>query len=89
MRFDGSDYVPEFDNQRLIPQHERILNLMIDGKWRSLQEIADRTGDPLPSISAQLRHLRKARFGSYVVEKRIRGERLEGLYEYKVSYPTV
>jgi hypothetical protein len=43
------------------------------------------TGDPQASVSAQLRHLRKERFGAHTVEKRARGERAHGLFEYRVS----
>lgn len=66
---------------RLMAQQIRILDLMRDGAWRTLQEIADVTGDPTPSISAQLRHLRKRKFGSHVVEKRHVGN---GLYQYRI-----
>jgi len=52
-----------------------------------LSEIAAAAGDPEASVSAQLRHLRKPRFGSYVVEKRPRGDRSAGLFEYRVSRP--
>jgi hypothetical protein len=58
--------------------------LMSDGYWRTLDEIAHATGDPHASISAQLRHLRKPRFGAYVVEKRHRGAPARGLYEYRL-----
>ena len=57
---------------------------MIDGFWRTLREIENHTGDPQSSISAQLRHLRKKRFGGYTVEKRRRGEGAKGLWEYKL-----
>lgn len=67
---------------RLHAQQVRILELMRDGRWRTLQEIADVTGDPTPSVSAQLRHLRKRRFGSHVVRKRNIGG---GLWEYQVE----
>ncbi len=82
--FNGSDYVAEHDHARLSLQHERIRDLMLDGEWRTLDEIATATGDPAASISAQLRHLRKPRFGSWVVEKRIRRDRKAGLYEYQL-----
>lgn len=68
MRFDGPAY-SERDQVRLSGQIERIFNLMRDGKWRSLREIAQATGDPESSVSAQLRHLRKARFGAHKVER--------------------
>lgn len=62
-------------------QLEQIRDLMIDGKWRTLQEIADRTDYPEPSVSAQLRHLRKPTYGAYKVTKKyesgVRSYRLE------------
>lgn len=80
-RFNGPEYVPDRDNARLDSQLDRVRRLMLDGQWRTLQEIADRTGDPAASVSAQLRHLRKERFGSFVVDRRHVGG---GLYEYRV-----
>jgi hypothetical protein len=40
--------------------------------WLTLRELAQLTQFGEASISAQLRHLRKAKYGSYVVEKRVR-----------------
>ena len=60
---------------------------MHDGRWRTLDEIASTTGDPPASISAQLRHLRKRRFGAHVVERQARGDRSHGLWEYRVGTP--
>lgn len=85
MIFDGPVYEPAHDQTRLSNQHERLKRLMADGEWRTLAEISASTGDPHASVSAQLRHLRKPRFGSYIVEKRHRGERSAGLWEYRVS----
>jgi Fic family protein len=84
LRFNGSDYVPELDNARLTGQLLRIFNCMKDKKYRTLGEIEKITGDPQSSISAQLRHLRKERFGSHVVNKRPRGNRENGLFEYQL-----
>ena len=81
MRFNGPDYQPERDNERLSLQHFRVRDLMSDGAWRTLAQISEETGDPPASVSAQLRHLRKPRFGAHVVEKRYLGE---GLFEYRV-----
>lgn len=83
-RFNGAVYEPKHDDVRLTGQLERIFSLMKDGSWRTLYEISEFTGDPEASISAQLRHLRKARFGSHTVEKQPRGERAIGLYEYRL-----
>jgi hypothetical protein len=85
IEFNGSDYVSALDCARLTKQHERVRGLMADGVWRTLAEIAAVTGDPPASISAQLRHLRKARFGGWTVEKRSRSQRERGLYEYRIS----
>jgi hypothetical protein len=84
-RFNGSDYRPIHDNIRLKGQIKRVHDLMIDGAWRTLSEIEAVTKDPAASISAQLRHLRKDRFGAFTVDKRPRGERSKGLFEYRVG----
>jgi len=66
---------------RLTDQHRAIRTLMLDGQWRTLSEIATRLHHPPASVSAQLRHLRKRRFGGYTVERRyVR----RGLWEYRV-----
>ena len=83
-RFDGSDYVPELDDHRLNPQYVRIFNLMSDKHWRTLIDIESETGYLQSSISAQLRHMRKKRFGEHTVNKRPRGDRTHGLWEYQL-----
>jgi len=83
--FNGPDYEPENDKPRLRKQHVVIRELMLGSKWLTLSEIARKTGYPEASISAQLRHLRKPRFGSYLVPKRRRGDRKNGLFEYTVK----
>jgi len=80
--FDGADYLPLRDDRRLLGQFEEIRALMLDGQWRTLEEIAEATGAPPASASAQLRHMRKTRFGEYTVEKCYCGE---GLYRYRVD----
>ena len=81
LRFDGDDYVPKRDDARLTGQVLRIWNVVCDENWYTLREIADRTGDPEASISAQLRHLRKPRFGGHQVE---RMHMNNGLYKYRL-----
>lgn len=83
--FDGPAYAPRFDRERLTTQLARIRDLMLDGAWRTLREIEAATGYPAASVSAQLRHLRKARFGAYRVTKRRRGAATAGLFEYHVA----
>ena len=81
-RFDGSDYQVERDTERLSRQMDDIRTLMVDGRWRTLGDIGALTGHPEASISAQLRHLRKPRFGAWTVEKRYVAN---GLYAYRVT----
>ena len=85
IRFNGSDYDPALDNDRLEKQMGRIYACMIDGVWRTLEEIESITRDPQASISAQLRHLRKDRFGGYTLKKQRRGNPTQGLFEYQLS----
>ncbi len=80
--FNGPDYDPDRDDGRLRGQQLRIWELMRDGAWRTLGEIAAHTGDPEASISAQLRHLRKPRFGAHTIEKKYLGN---GLYTYRMA----
>ncbi len=79
--FNGADYIPDRDWDRLTTQLGRIFNCMKDGEWRTLSSIHDVTGDPEASISAQLRHLRKDHFGSHTVNRKHMGS---GLYKYQL-----
>lgn len=85
--FNGPVYESEFDHARLTSQIRRVFEYVYDGNWRTLHEIAEATGDPPASVSAQLRHLRKKRFGSFIINKRARGERRNGLWEYQLQFP--
>lgn len=82
--FNGPEYDPTQDQRRLTGQILRVWHCMRDGQWRTLGEISAITFDPQASISAQLRHLRKERFGAHVVERRVRGDRARGLFEYRL-----
>lgn len=82
----GPAYDAQVDGARLENQLNRNRDLMLDGHWRTLIEIQGRTGDPEASVSAQLRHLRKDRFGAYAVEKRRRIPKC-GLWEYRLLLP--
>jgi hypothetical protein len=80
-RFDGPAYDHARDSARLTAQQQRIFELMKDGKWRTIRHIALEVNAPENSVSAQLRHLRKPRFGSHTVERRHEGG---GLYSYRL-----
>ena len=56
------------------------------GTWLTLDELAKLTHYPPASISAQLRHLRKAEYGAWVVEKRRREWVMEEVvWEYRLA----
>ncbi len=85
--FDGDAYDPALDKARLTGQIRRVYDLMADGVWRTLAEIGVSTNDPAASISAQLRNLRKQKFGAHTVDKRRRGRAESGLWEYRLVAP--
>ena len=80
---------------QLRKQREVIRDVMLSAgqcaTWLTLDELAKLTHYPPASISAQLRHMRKPRFGAYEVAKRCRrvnkAMRAEGfgvVWEYSV-----
>ena len=78
----GPAYVEAIDGKRIRKQHEVIRDFMLGNGWKTLAEIEKATLYPQASISAQLRHLRKERFGGFAVDKR---RRSPGTWEYHVS----
>ena len=55
-------------------------------QWVTLEELAGKTKYPPASISAQLRHLRKAEYGGWVIAKRRREWVTEELvWEYRLA----
>jgi hypothetical protein len=81
---DGDTYTPELDRVRLGAQAQRVLDLMLDGRWRTLAEISEQTHDPEASVSARLRDLRKPAHGGYIIDRRSRGNPEHGHYEYRL-----
>lgn len=67
----GFTYDPALDGDRLGAQMIRVLDAMLDGRWRTLREISDITDDPEASISARLRDVRKI-WGEGAMESRRR-----------------
>ncbi len=82
--FDGSSYNSKHDQRRLGNQLERVLNLMSDGHWRGLEEIARTIRAPHASVSTRLRDLRKPRFGAHMVERRRLDDPKAGLWVYRL-----
>lgn len=78
---DGATYEAPFDYTRLNRQARLVWEAMIDGRPRSLAEIAAITGQPEASVSARLRDFRKEKFGLHEVQRsRIDG----GLFRYRL-----
>ncbi len=84
-KFDG-ETVEKQDEPRLRRQLGSVQQLMSDGRWRGLAEIASHVGCSEASASARLRDLRKEKFGGYVVERqRLRDG--SGLFFYRLVMP--
>ena len=90
----GPTYDPVKDGARISTQMERIRNFALDqsspltlGEFKMALEKQHGTIFPEASISAQLRHLKKPRFGSYQLQKRRRDG--AGLWEYRLLGPSV
>lgn len=81
---DGETFDSTLDGPRLNEQARRVFELMSDGVWRTLAEIADATGSPTQSVSARLRDFRKREFGAHTVNRRRRGEASAGVWEYQL-----
>lgn len=80
----GPAYERVLDETRIIGQMERVKAYLLSGQWCTLADIEAFTGYPQASISAQIRHLRKAKFGGYLVEKRRKSGGFGGTWEYRL-----
>jgi hypothetical protein len=56
--FKGDTFDRALDLDRLNAQQRRVYDLMIDGCWRTLRMISEKTADPEASVSARLRDFR-------------------------------
>src|SRR5262245_3718677 len=82
---DGKTYEPEFDFRRLNRQSRLVYDVISDGLWHTLSEIAERTEQPEASVSARLRDLRKERFGKHTIDRQRAGD--GGLFRYRLANP--
>lgn len=80
--FDGPTYDSERDYDRLNAQMRRVFDIVRDGHWHTLAEIAAATGDPEASVSARLRDLRKPKYGSREIERQFVEK---GLWRYRMK----
>jgi hypothetical protein len=83
--FAGSTYSRTHDHQRLGSQLKAVYTAMLPGRWWTLAELTAMVPASEASISARIRDLRKEKFGGHTVERRPRGERKNGLFEYRLA----
>ena len=80
--FGGITYAPALDHARLTGQLLRVFELMKDGQWRTLAEIAAVVGGTEAAVSARLRDLRKSKYGAReVFRQRVNA----GLWKYRID----
>lgn len=70
------------DQTRLTGQLRRVHDLMMDGEWRTLAQIAQLVGGSEAGVSARLRDLRKPHCGSMTV---LRSRLSSGVWVYRVK----
>lgn len=85
-RFDGDVYDPRKDDVRLTAQLGRVLEAMTNAAharhYITVNEIHELTGDPAPSVLAQIGHLRKKKHGQYLIWRQRRHGSLSATWEY-------
>ncbi len=81
---DGDTFSREQDGPRLNTQRQAVFTVMLDHQWHTLAELAELTNASEASVSARLRDLRKAQFGSHTIERR-RVPGGNGLHEYRLA----
>jgi hypothetical protein len=83
--FGGSTFCPERDGERLSGALGRTYELMADGRWRTLQKIAEAVGCTEAGASARLRDLRKDGVQSKYPNRGVEREFVErGLWRYRL-----
>jgi transcriptional regulator with XRE-family HTH domain len=63
----------------------RILEIMSDNQWHTLDEMVVKTGGKPPSVAARMRALRTPGKGGHVIERRMHND----AYQYRISRPCV
>ena len=83
--FGGKTYDAKRDGNRLASALGRVYQVMSDGRWRSLAEIAQQAKTSEAGASARLRDLRKASFRETYPTKAVESKRVDGgLWMYRV-----
>lgn len=87
--FDGAGYERRLDHARLTKQIADVYRVLRGGGWLTLAEIAAKAGCGEASASAQLRNLRKPRFGGHTIERKRRCVYggVPGVWVYRLAVP--
>jgi len=80
--FDGADYQPVRDRERLTKRMRLLFETMKDGRWYSLPQLREILGGTDSGISAAIRGFRKIKFGCYSVTSIFKGQ---GIYHYRLD----
>jgi hypothetical protein len=86
-RFDSGVTLTTSDHVRLGNQLARVLAVLGDGRWYSVPALRKaiyatwRIEDPEPSLSAQIRNLKKSKHGGHQIERRRNGN----TYEFRLK----
>lgn len=81
--FDGDTFVPMIDHARLTGLLKRVYDIMSDGNWHRLAELAHRAQGSEASVSARIRDLRKEKFGGFQVDRK-RHKTQKGVWLYRL-----
>ena len=87
LHFHGTTYNAALDCSRLSDQQRRVWDAVADGRWYTLREIANITGDPEASISARLRDFSNHEYLSQffiMTSERTPGLERKGVWRYRV-----
>jgi hypothetical protein len=85
-RFESGVDLSASDHIRLGAQIKRVLDVLSDGRWYTVPELQDeifgrfQIRDPEPSLSAQIRNLKKQKHGGHD----IRRIRLGNVYKFRL-----
>ena len=89
--FDGAHYDPKLDHARLTKQMVAVAEVMSDGVWRTIQELAPlvfaKTGIHYAhtGLDSCLRNFRKPRYGGHIKITRRRDRAERGIFEHKLT----
>lgn len=74
-------YKPALSSPLRLFQIDAVYGLMKDGHWRTLEQISKQLKQPIQSVSARLRDLRKDKFGGFTVRREMSDKPRVWLYK--------